>query len=153
MKWNRYILPLVALCLVVACDNDDTAPSTTPNTNDGHGAFWYDDMEFPVGEVRVSSDGFIAAMLIVDNGDNAASSTYCVVGVHPQFEGVELDVEKYYHNDDYYFVFEDPVSLYTNYHPLRSGTIYIKRTEDGGVDLSVDVELADGKMFAYSNLP
>lgn len=152
MKWNRYILPLVALLVVVGCDNDDTATDIEPNANDSYGAFWYDDMEFPVSQMQVLDEGFVAVMLVADNGSDAASSTYCVVGVHPQFEGVEMDVATHYHNDDYYFVFEDTVSLYSNYHPLQSGTIYLRRVADGGVDILVDVVLADGKTFRYSNL-
>lgn len=78
------------------------------------------------------------------------ATTYAVVGVHTSLLGERLDVERRFHNDDYLFVYEDPVSYYSHLRPLQSGTILMKRSTSGNISVEVDVKLYDGTPFRYA---
>lgn len=82
--------------------------------------------------------------------DVMTATTYAVVGVHTSLLGERLNVERHYHNDDYLFVYEDPVSYYSHLRPLQSGTIYLSRSASGTIGVEVDVALYDGTPFRYA---
>lgn len=75
-------------------------------------------------------------------------TTYALIGLKKGFEGQEMDATRIFHNDDYYFVFEDPVRLYSQYRQLKSGTIYVKRNAQDDFTVRLDVLLYDGTPFA-----
>ncbi|MBR5834428.1 MAG: hypothetical protein IKY48_07630, partial [Bacteroidales bacterium] len=83
--------------------------------------------------------------------DPEPQTTYAVVGINAALEGVEIDVARAWHNDDYYFIYEDPVMYYSQYRKLTSGTIFIKRHGDLPEDYQVlaDIVLPDGKKFHF----
>ncbi len=81
--------------------------------------------------------------------DILTATTYVVVGVHNELMNKELDVEYKYHNDDYIFVYEDPVCYYSHLRPLQSGTIWMSRSASGLLSVDVNVVLYDGTPFRY----
>ena len=79
-------------------------------------------------------------------------TTYAVIGINTALEGMEIDVETAWNNDDYYFIYEDPVKYYSEHRRLTDGNIYMKRT--GGTEDTFDIEaeltLPDGTAFSFS---
>lgn len=63
--------------------------------------------------------------------------------------GEEINVDTAWHNDDYYFRYEDPVMYYSEYRKLKSGTICIKKASNAKniFSLKADIILPDGKDF------
>lgn len=147
-RWMIFVA-MALMTFAMACESGER--EQVPHDS-RYGEFIYDGEPYPVSEVILSDEGFVAVMLLVARGEGDLSSTYAVVGVNPELEGVSIDVERMYHNDDYYFVFESPVVFYSNYKALQSGTIMVQRQESGSVGVELDVVLADGKSFSYSNM-
>lgn len=77
-------------------------------------------------------------------------TTYFIVGIARELSGIQKDVTYLYHNDDYYFVYEDPVRFYSNYRSLRSGTIYVKETGENHFTVRLSAELPDETPFEVS---
>ena len=61
----------------------------------------------------------------------------------------EIDVDKAWHNDDYYFIYEDPIMYYSQYRHLQSGKIMVKSLGEGNFQVRVDIVLPDGKTFRF----
>lgn len=78
-------------------------------------------------------------------------TTYIVMGINTALEGETIDVGTAWNNDDYYFLYEDPVYYYSVYRKLQSGTIRIERVgaSKDTFDISVDVVLPDGTDFSF----
>ena len=73
------------------------------------------------------------------------------IGLKTPFVGQLNNVEDIYHNDDYLFYFEDKEYLFTQYHALKSGTIYVGRLEgEDNWDIKLDLILPEGSSFAFS---
>jgi hypothetical protein len=64
---------------------------------------------------------------------------------------VEIDVEMAWHNDDYYFIYEDPLMYYSQYRHLQSGAIMIEKNAEGGYTVLADIVLPDGKTFKFEH--
>ena len=124
-------------------------------TNEGGGAqAQYG--EYVFGEERVAVRSYITVedtqllLKISPLSDALTATTYAIIGVHTNLLGKELDVEYRFHNDDYIFVYEDPMYYYSTYRPLKSGGIMMQRNRAGKLDVEVDVVLYDGTPFRYS---
>ena len=60
-------------------------------------------------------------------------------------------MEDIYHNDDYLFYFEDKEYLFTQYHALKSGCIYVSKLDgEDNWDIKLDLILPEGSSFAFS---
>ena len=81
--------------------------------------------------------------------DDEKQTTYAVIGINVALEGTDIDVAKAWHNDDYYFIYEDPIMYYSQYRHLQSGTIMIRREANGTFRVFADVVLPDGKVFKF----
>lgn len=69
--------------------------------------------------------------------------------VSRSFDGVELDLEWAYHNDDYIFSYEDTLHFYSQYNALKSGKLLVKSIGEGEFLVEMrDVILPDGKEFS-----
>lgn len=115
------------------------------------GSYIYNGTEYPVyTAASVSDDNFIA-IKISPLKSGSKLTTYAIIGIHSDLEGNNIDVNKAWHNDDYYFIYEDPVMYYSQYRELKSGTIRIKRgtAEKNSIYVKVDVVLPDGADFKF----
>ena len=81
--------------------------------------------------------------------EDQPQTTYAVIGINSALAGVEIDVAKAWHNDDYYFIYEDPVMFYSQYRKLQSGVILVERNPEGGYNVLADMVLPDGKAFKF----
>lgn len=112
------------------------------------GTYHFNGEEYPVHSIAFVADDSIIAIMISPLKDNETKSTYAVIGINSSLEGNEIDIERAWHNDDYYFVYEDPVRFYSQYRKLNSGTLYLKRTGDN-IEISADLILPDGTDFQF----
>lgn len=73
------------------------------------------------------------------------------LGLKSPFVGMMNNVEDIYHNDDYLFYFEDKEYLFTQYHALKSGSIYVSKLDgEDNWDIKLDLILPEGSSFAFS---
>jgi hypothetical protein len=56
-----------------------------------------------------------------------------------------------WHNDDYYFIYEDPLMYYSQYRHLQSGVIMVEKKDDGTYKVLADIVLPDGKTFKFEH--
>lgn len=148
------IAVLLALFAAVSCERQQAVmPEVpeTPETKEPLGSYIYDGKEFPVYSTSCINDGSQIFFKISPIEEAGSQTTYALVGVNASLEGVEIDVAKAWHNDDYYFIYEDPVMYYSQYRQLASGTIFIKCNGEASEDyeVKVDVVLPDGKGFSF----
>ena len=147
-KGFRLLISTLLLAAVVGCES---GVEGADNSQAKWGYYYFGDEKVPV-ESYTTADGVQFMLKITPSTDDIMSvKTYAIIGVHTALLGERLDVERRFHNDDYIFVYEDPVCYYSNYRPLQSGTIMMSRSADGKmVDVEADVILYDGTPFRYS---
>ena len=116
------------------------------------GTYVFDGEEFPVHTaVYASNDVSIMIRISPLLKPIEDQTTYIVMGINTALEGETIDVGTAWNNDDYYFLYEDPVYYYSVYRKLQSGTIRIERSgaSKDTFDISVDVVLPDGTDFSF----
>lgn len=75
-------------------------------------------------------------------------TTYFIFGIKKYFCGKEVSVGRMYHNEDYIFIYEDPVWFYSQYRKLQEGTVTVRDNGDGGFTVKGDFLLNDGRPFS-----
>lgn len=116
------------------------------------GTYVFDGEEFPVHTaVYASNDVSIMIRISPLLKPIEDQTTYIVMGINTALEGETIDVGTAWNNDDYYFLYEDPVYYYSVYRKLQSGTVRIERSgaSKETFDISVDVVLPDGTDFSF----
>ena len=104
--------------------------------------------EYPVNSISYAADGSTTAIVISPFKDGEDKTVYAVIGINSALNGTTVNIGTSWHNDDYYFIYEDPVRYYSQYRKLNSGTLYIKRTGEH-FDISADLILPDGTDFQF----
>ena len=147
---------LAASLAFVSCEKPETPVGDDPQVQapeqkEALGSYNYDGQDFPVYSISAVADDSQIFFKISPIEDVDNQTTYAVVGISASLEGTEIDVADAWHNDDYYFVYEDPVMYYSQYRKLTSGTIFMKRHGDQPEDyeILVDIVLPDGKRFRF----
>lgn len=147
-KTYRWMVFAALMLALAGCEQG--AGEGEPSKADApYGYYYLGDEEVAVRSCT-TAEGVQFLLKISPLEDVLSATTYAVVGVHNDLLGKELDVEYKYHNDDYLFVYEDPVSYYSHQRPLQSGKIMLRHNGAGVVDVEVDVRLYDGTPFRYS---
>lgn len=77
-------------------------------------------------------------------------TTYVDFQLVKAYMGKEYQASRLYHRDDYFFTYEDPVRLYSDYRQLEGGTILVKENPDGTYTVELDVLLNDRTPFKLS---
>ena len=158
MKLNINILLAAAIAFIAAvgCEKPETPvvddPQVeVPEQKEALGSFSYDGKDIPVYSISASADEYQIFFKISPIEDVDRQTTYAIVGINAALEGTEIDVANAWHNDDYYFIYEDPLMYYSQYRKLTSGTIFIMRHGDQPEDyeIFVDIVLPDGKKFHF----
>ena len=151
-KFSR-VLAAIMILAVAGCDKPEVVPVTpdVPQEKVPLGTYTYDGREFPVHSVMLTGDESQVFFKISPIEDGQPQSTYAVVGINASLEGVEIDVARAWHNDDYYFIYEDPIMYYSQYRQLSSGTIFVKRSGNDPLEcqVKVNIVLPDGKVFSF----
>lgn len=152
------LIVAVALLVTSACSKEQLPPAEdivpeTPESERPKGTYLYDGREYPVYSISCVADSEQIYFKISPIEDPQSQTTYAVIGINAVLEGMEIDVARAWHNDDYYFIYEDPVMYYSQYRKLTSGTIFIKRHGDLPEDYQVlaDIVLPDDKKFHFEH--
>ncbi|MBO5805406.1 MAG: hypothetical protein J6R10_00925 [Tidjanibacter sp.] len=135
----------------VGCDRPDVPVEPSDKPQALYGYISLGDEQIPVESFTTTSDEEYLMLKLSPLEDVLTATTYAVVAVRTSLLGSTIDVQTKYHNDDYIFVYEDPLYYYGPYRPLRSGTILLDKNGAGIVRVRVDVELYDGVKFRYEN--
>lgn len=141
---------LLASLVLAACEKSEPqeVPSPeAPAAEDPIGTYEYDGKEYPIYSVSYAEDDTQMYVRVSPFKEGEKQTTYAVVGINVALEGAEIDVAKAWHNDDYYFIYEDPIMYYSQYRHLQSGTIMMRREAPGSIRVSADLLLPDGKTF------
>lgn len=148
MKTKYGILTAVlgALLMFTSCEKDGTG--SIAEDPQKIGTYTFNGEEYPVNSMTEVADENVIAIMISPQKDVEKKSTYAVIGINAALEGKEIDIEKAWHNDDYYFIYEDPLRYYSQYRKLTSGTLTIRRSGDR-LTVSADLILPDGTDFQF----
>ena len=146
------ITALSALTVLLACEKpgDSHTQDTTEQEQEEQriGTYKYDGKEYPVYSLSVSADESQIFVRISPFKEGEKQTTYAILGINASLKGTLIDVENAWHNDDYYFVYEDPVVYYSQYRQLQSGTMMIRKVGER-VEVKADLILPDGKKFTF----
>ncbi len=148
LRWLLLMLPLWC----IGCGEESSQPiePVEPLEAPRYGYYYLGEEAIPVMTyTMVEEYQFLLKLSPLE--EVISATTYAIVGVHTDWLGKEMDVTYRFHNDDYIFVYEDPVRYYSPYRPLQSGTILLDRNEEGYIKVKVDVVLYDGTTFRYEN--
>lgn len=149
------IIAISASVALLSCEKPsvpqvpDTPQQEQPVVEPPICTYEYDGKEYPVYSVAFTADETLIFVKISPFKKDRPQTTYAVIGINASLEGMEIDVDKAWHNDDYYFIYEDPVMYYSQYRHLQSGKIMVKRLRDGNYQVRADVVLPDGKTFRF----
>ena len=147
-KICRWMVFAVLMLTLVGCEQR-VGEGEPAKSNAPYGYYYLGEEEVAVRSCT-TAEGVQFLLKISPLEDVMTATTYAIVGVHNDLLGKELNVEYKYHNDDYIFVYEDPVCYYSHLRPLQSGTIYLSRSASGTIGVKVDVVLYDGTPFRYA---
>ena len=154
----RYIIMVVAaLMALYACEKPETPQVPDPPQQEEQQpvveppicTYEYDGKEYPVYSVAWSADESQIMVKISPFKEGQPQTTYAVIGINSALAGVEIDVDMAWHNDDYYFIYEDPLMYYSQYRHLQSGVIMVEKNAEGGYKVLADIVLPDGKTFKF----
>lgn len=123
-------------------DQQDT-PTPEPQPDEAMGTYTFGDKEYEIRFATAYDDGQSYSFLFSPL-DARPLTTYLGVSLLKYFAGRQVDVESIYHNDDYSFIYEDPLHYYSRLRALKSGTLYISDDGDNCYTVGIDVCLADG---------
>ena len=152
---KSFIIAIFTLVALQACEKNAVQPvpekpeQEQPSVEPPICSYEYDGKEYPVYSIAFSADESQIFIKISPFKENEQQTTYAVIGINAALEGMEVDVDKAWHNDDYYFIYEDPLMYYSQYRHLQSGKIMVKNLGDGYFHILADVILPDGKTFRF----
>ena len=154
----RYIIMVVAALIALhACEKPETPQVPDPPQQEEQQpvveppicTYEYDGKEYPVYSVVWSADESQIMVKISPFKEDQPQTTYAIIGINAALEGVAIDVDMAWHNDDYYFIYEDPLMYYSQYRHLQSGVIMVEKNADGTYKVLADIVLPDGKTFKF----
>ena len=147
IKWSKIFVLLAAIFVAVGCVAEDSGATPKGGV---YGTLQVGDEPIPVNFVKVTeTDAWL--LVTLSPLTNASSlTTNAIIGVKTELLGAELNMERYYCNDDYIVVYEDPQCYYAPFRPLQSGKILMRKSGDT-VSVDVDVVLCDGTPLRYKN--
>ena len=156
-KVRYMMMAAAALVALHACEKPETPQVQDPPQQEEQQpvveppicTYEYDGKEYPVYSVVWSADESQIMVKISPFKEDQPQTTYAVIGINSALAGVEIDVNMAWHNDDYYFIYEDPLMYYSQYRHLQSGVIMVEKTAEGGYKALADVILPDGKTFKF----
>ena len=152
----KYIIMVAALIALYACEKPETPQVPDPPQQEERQpveppvcTYEYDGKEYPVYSVVWSADESQIMVKISPFKEDQPQTTYAVIGINSALAGMEIDVDMAWHNDDYYFIYEDPLMYYSQYRHLQSGVIVVDKNADGTYKVTADIVLPDGKTFKF----
>ena len=157
-KVRHIIMVAAAFMALCACEKPETPQVPDPPQHEEQQpaveppmcTYEYDGKEYPVYSVVWSADESQIMVKISPFKEDQPQTTYAVIGINSALACVEIDVDMAWHNDDYYFIYEDPLMYYSQYRHLQSGVIMVDKNADGTYKVIADIVLPDGKTFKFA---
>lgn len=135
---------LLGLSCLIACSTDDG------NGGESYpvlGTYEFNGDEYEIISTRHSNDGTYLMFSFTPLPPYAEMTTYAAFGIRLYWLDKEVDIHEVDHNDDYIFVYEDPIRYYSQYRRLADGTFFVGHNGDDNYTLRLDVTLPDGIPF------
>lgn len=145
----------LAGCLLAfaGCDNDDDDGQPTPPAPDveetlGIGTYSFrGEPNKIVSGVAFLEGDYLTCIFSPENLEEGKADTYFMFSLHTYWEGQVVDASTLYHNDQYVFIYEDPIYYYSQYKSV-TGTLYMKRNSgDKSVTVKLNLRLYNGVRF------
>lgn len=135
---------LCALLGAAACDDDND----DVRGGEAIGTYSFDGKEYPIHQGYCERNGgyvtFVFSPLTKTDGQLTSYFYFALADVFT--EGTQ-QLDRLYHNDDYVFVYEDPVHYYSRYRRPKGGTVFVSNPEGDRYRVTLDITLPDGKPF------
>lgn len=147
----RILLGASLLAGAVSCSDDKDSPVQEGpgpvEQPEPIGSYSFDGEDYDLFYAAFAEDEYDYYFVFSPLDGTSTLTTYVAIGLKKSLAEKEMDVTYIYHNDDYTFIFEDPVRLYSQYRQLHAGTIYVERNAQNNFTVKADVELYDGTPF------
>ena len=147
-KMNNIVALVAALLLAMGCVAGENGGEQSGGGK--YGTLQFGDEQIPINFVQPYHNEDILLVILSPLTDPSNLTTSAILCVKNELLGVELDVERYFCNDDYVIVYEDPQCYYAPFRRPQSGTIKMQKSGDI-VSVDVDVILFDGTPLRYKN--
>ena len=145
LKWSKIVAMIAAIFVAVGCEAD----GGTEVKGGVYGTLQVGEEQIPINFAKITETDSWMLVTLSPLTDALNLTTNAIIGVNTELLGEELDVERYYCNDDYIVVYEDPQCYYAPFRPLKSGKI-VMRKSGNVVGVDVDVVLFDGTPLRYT---
>ena len=155
-----YAVSVLALALCASCEEaqPDTPPSSEPDVpadtvqTKSYGTYEFDGDVYDIYTAYYEDTGAYYNFLFSPLYPGTPVSTYVLIGARNHWcDGEVHDVNDQMNplaqNDDYIFIYEDPVHYYSQYRKFQSGNIQIGLKGNGEFVVRLDVLLIDGTPF------
>ena len=137
---------LGGLLVLPGCTSDDDGgePNPVPTVL---GTYEFDGEEYRILSVMADNDGSYQSFSFSPLEATAPRTTYVAFAVRLYWLGREVDIQEVDHNDDYLFVYEDPLRFYSQYRRLQSGSFLVQENRTGNYTVKMGLVLPDGTPF------
>lgn len=139
------VLTLGGVLCLPACTTDDdggTVPAPTVL-----GTYEFDGEQYDILSVKAVNDGFYQMFSFSPLTASEQLTTYVVFGIRLYWLDREIDIQDVGHNDDYIFIYEDPVRCYSQYRRPLDGIFFVEQNSDTNYTVRIDFTLPDGTPF------
>lgn len=152
MKKLFQIFTIAVLLFAVGCEADNGGGEQLQNSK--YGVLSFGEEQIPINFVYSDESEGMLLVILSPLTDKSNLTTNAIFGVKSELLGKELNVERFYCNDDYVIIYEDPQCYYAPFRRPQSGTIKMQKSGDI-VSVDVDVVLFDGTPLRYTcwNIP
>lgn len=148
-KIGRIICALMALAAVFSCTKaEQEVPEKPAVPAEVLGTYSFDGKDYDILSVRHTDDGTYLMFTFSPLPDSGKMTTYAAFGIRLYWLDKEVDIKDVNHNDDYVFVYEDPVRYYSQYRRPVSGKYMVKKNKERNYTVNVELTLADGTPFS-----
>ena len=146
--FNLFALSGLLLAFVGCSDDNDSitpGPDVEEMPSTGTYSFRGEANKIVTGVASVDGD-YLTCVLSPEKMDEGKTDTYFAFSLHLYWEGQVVDASTLYHNDQYVFIYEDPIYYYSQYKKV-TGTFYVQRNSETNVTVKLNLRLHDGVRF------
>ena len=149
---KQRLLTVAILCatLLLAVGCSPASDGAITPQGGSYGNLQFGEEQIPINSVQSYDNEDMLLVILSPLTDKSNLTTNAIFGVKRELLGKELDVERYYCNDDYIIVYEDPQCYYAPFRRPQVGKIKMQKS-GGIVRVDVDVILFDGTPLRYKN--
>ena len=150
LKQRLLIVAMLCATLFLSIGCSPEGDEAVTPQGGSYGNLQFGEEQIPVNYVQTYDNEDMLLVILSPLTDKSNLTTNAIFGVKRELLGEELDVERYYCNDDYIIVYEDPQCYYAPFRRPQAGTIKMQRSGKK-VWVDVDVVLFDGTPLRYKN--